>query len=155
LGDACKQNIERTHDSLLQKSGEARGHTIADLSRNLLVFPNLVINDIMGITVRTFHPLPPDYIEVTQKELAPKGERADLRALRLDSYLSFLGPGGFASPDDTEAMESCQQGFQAKGVEWTNMSRGLHHDPPRYTDEHHMRAFWRGRYVRMKARAGT
>ena len=151
FGEAAKPDIERMHDYLLQKFGEERGHTISQLSRNLLVFPNLVINDIMGITVRTFYPLAPDYMEVTQKELAPKGERADLRALRLDSYLSFLGPGGFASPDDTEAIESCQQGFQAKAVEWTNMSRGLHHNPPLYTDEHHMRAFWRGWYRRMTA----
>jgi len=151
FGEACKPDIERMHDYLLQKFGEERGHTISQLSRNLLVFPNLVINDIMGITVRTFQPLAPDYMEVTQKELAPKGERADLRAMRLDSYLSFLGPGGFASPDDTEAIESCQQGFQAKAVEWTNMSRGLHHHPAKYTDEHHMRAFWRGWYRRMTA----
>ena len=36
---------------------------------------------------------------------------------RLDSFLAFLGPGGFATPDDIEALESCQQGFRSGGVE--------------------------------------
>jgi p-cumate 2,3-dioxygenase alpha subunit len=151
FGEASKPDIERIHDYLLEKFGEERGRRMTELSRNLLVFPNLVINDIMAITVRTFNPIAPDHMEVTQKELAPKAERADLRALRLDSYLTFLGPGGFASPDDTEAMEACQQGFQAKEVEWTYVSRGFHHHPPRYTDEHHLRALWRGWYQRMTA----
>ncbi len=151
FGEASKPDIERIHDYLLEKFGEERGRRMTELSRNLLVFPNLVMNDIMAITVRTFNPIAPDHMEVTQKELVPKGERPDLKALRLDSYLTFLGPGGFASPDDTEAMEACQQGFQAKEVEWTYMSRGFHHHPPGYTDEHHMRAFWRGWYRRMRA----
>ena len=151
FGEASKPDIERIHDYLLEKFGEERGRRMTELSRNLLVFPNLVINDIMAITVRTFNPIAPDHMEVTQKELVPKGERPDLKALRLDSYLTFLGPGGFASPDETEAMEACQQGFQAKAVEWNYVARGFHHHPPGYTDEHHMRAFWRGWYRRMLA----
>ncbi|WP_261380697.1 hypothetical protein [Neobacillus bataviensis] len=27
------------------------------------------------------------------------------------SYLEFLGPGGFATPDDNEALELCQEAF--------------------------------------------
>jgi p-cumate 2,3-dioxygenase alpha subunit len=151
FGEASKPDIDRIHDHLLEKFGEERGRRMTELSRNLLVFPNLVINDIMAVTVRTFNPVAPDHMEVTQKELVPKGERPDLKALRLDSFLTFLGPGGFASPDDTEAMESCQQGFQAKAVEWNYVARGFHHHPPGPMDEHHIRAFWRGWYRRMRA----
>ena len=72
-------------------------------SRNLLIFPNLIINDIMAITIRTFFPVAPDYIEINAWALAPKDESPDNRALRLDNFLTFLGPGGFATPDDVEA----------------------------------------------------
>ena len=61
---------------------------------------------------------------------------------RLDSFLSFLGPGGLATPDDTEALESCQQGFRSGGVEWSDLSRGFHRDP-RGNDELQIRSFWR------------
>ena len=27
------------------------------------------------------------------------------------TFLEFLGPGGFATPDDNEALELCQEGF--------------------------------------------
>src|SRR5258708_13584716 len=118
FGEASKPDIERIHDYLLEKFGEERGRRMTELSRNLLVFPNLVINDIMAVTVRTFNPLASDHMEVTQKELVPKGERPDFKALRLDSFLTFLGPVRFASPDDTEAIESSQQGFQANADNW-------------------------------------
>jgi hypothetical protein len=99
-------------------------------SRNLLIFPNLIINDIMAITVRTFFPVTPDYLEINAWALAPKDETPDNRALRLDNFLTFLGPGGFATPDDVEALESCQQGFANREVEWSDMSRGMQRAQP-------------------------
>ena len=47
--------IEALRKRLIQRFGEERGLRIAELSRNMMIFPNLVINDIMAITVRTFH----------------------------------------------------------------------------------------------------
>ena len=92
---------------------------MADVNRNLLIYPNLVVNDIMAVTVRTFMPSAPDRMDVTAWELAPRDELPALRQRRLDSFLTFLGPAGFATPDDVEALESCQQGFsqRRRGVE--------------------------------------
>ena len=115
---------------------------MCDNCRNLLIYPNLVINDVQAITVRYFEPIAPDRIDVTAWELAPREESEDLFATRLDSFLSFLGPGGFATPDDVEALASCQAGFQASGVEWSDISRGMHRDA-QATDELQMRGFWR------------
>jgi phenylpropionate dioxygenase-like ring-hydroxylating dioxygenase large terminal subunit len=84
---------------------------------------DLVVNDIMAVTVRTFMPTPPGRMEVTAWEMAPHGELPQLRQRRLDSFLTFLGPAGFATPDDVEALESCQQGFNSGGVEWNDISR--------------------------------
>ena len=122
-------------------------------NRNLLIYPNLIINDIMAVTVRTFMPTATNRTEITAWQLAPVDELPELRRRRLDSFLTFLGPGGFATPDDIEALESCQQGFTSGGVEWNDVSRGMHRAPS-VTDEEQMRAFWR-RWSTQVERHGT
>src|SRR5262249_15442435 len=72
----------------------------------------------------------------------PRRERADLTAYRLESAALFLGPGGFGTPDDIEALESCQIGFGAPEVEWSDLSRGMRR-VPRSDDELAARGFWR------------
>jgi len=97
------------------KHGEARAARMADTNRNMLIFPNLVVNDIMAVTVRTFMPLSPSRMDVTAWELAPRGELPQLRQRRLDSFLTFLGPAGFATPDDVEALESASRASTPAG----------------------------------------
>jgi p-cumate 2,3-dioxygenase alpha subunit len=142
FGEAAKPEIERIRARLVERYGPERAERMASTIRNLLIYPNLVLNDIMSITVRIFWPVQPDLMEVTAWEMAPAEEREDLLARRLDSFLTFLGPGGFATPDDTEALESCQMGFRAREVEWSDISRGMHRQAINQ-DELQMRAFWR------------
>jgi benzoate/toluate 1,2-dioxygenase alpha subunit len=113
--------------------------------RNLLVFPNLIIVDlVMGCTVRTFYPLAPDYMEVTAWQIAPSDETPALRRLRMDNFLTFWGPAGLATPDDVEALERCQAGFAAWRVApWSDISRGMAKEHPNALDELQMRTFWR------------
>ena len=67
-----------------------------------------------------------------------------MRKARLASYLTFWGPGGLATPDDVEALESCQRGFAtAKELPWNDISRGMVKVQPGGTDELQMRVFWR------------
>ena len=101
-----------------------------------------LINDIMAVTVRTMFSPAPDRVDVTAWELAPQDEPQALRDRRLDSFLTFLGPGGFATPDDVEALESCQQGFSSGGVEWNDISRGMGRGAMA-NDEEQMREYWR------------
>jgi phenylpropionate dioxygenase-like ring-hydroxylating dioxygenase large terminal subunit len=112
---------------------------MCDLNRNMLIYPNLIINDIMAVTVRTFMPTSATAMTVTAWEAAPRDELPEVRQRRLDSFLTFLGPGGFATPDDIEALESCQQGFASGGVEWNDISRGMGRSP-QATDEEQMPA---------------
>jgi hypothetical protein len=63
--------------------------------------------------------------------------------VRLDNFLTFLGPGGFATPDDVEMLETCQRGFLNREVAWSDISRGMKSEHPAITDELQMRAFWR------------
>lgn len=143
-GEAKKAALQALYRHLVDRFGTERAYKIAKVSRNLLIFPNLIINDIMSITVRTFFPLAPDYIEITAWALAPRGESAEDRALRLDNFLTFLGPGGFATPDDVEMLEACQRGYAAvREVEWSDISRGMKRHQPLATDELQMQVFWR------------
>jgi p-cumate 2,3-dioxygenase subunit alpha len=101
-----------------------------------------VLNDIMAVTIRTFFPLAPGFMEVTAWELAPAEESGERLARRLHNFLEFLGPGGFATPDDIEALDSCQIGFAADGVAWSDLSRGMAREA-HVDDELQMRSFWR------------
>jgi p-cumate 2,3-dioxygenase subunit alpha len=142
FGEHARQEIAALRAGLVGKYGPERASRMADVNRNLLIYPNLVVNDIMAITVRTFMPSAPDRMDVTACEMAPRDELPALRQRRLDSFLTFLGPAGFATPDDLEALESCQQGFRSGGVEWNDISRGMDR-VPQANDEAQMRAFWR------------
>ncbi len=153
FGEDARTEIDRLRADLVARHGEERAHTMAEVNRNLLIYPNLIINDIMAVTVRTFYPPAPDAVDVTAWELAPVNELPTLRQRRLDSFLTFLGPGGFATPDDVEALESCQQGFAGGGVEWNDISRGMGR-PPMANDEEQMRAFWRRWQHQMGCRRG-
>lgn len=142
FGEHARGEIERLRAELVDRYGEERAHRMAEVNRNMLIYPNLVVNDIMAVTVRTMFPAAPDRVDVTAWQLAPADELPTLRRRRLDSFLTFLGPGGFATPDDIEALESCQQGFAGGGVEWNDISRGMGRGPVA-NDEAQMRAFWR------------
>jgi p-cumate 2,3-dioxygenase alpha subunit len=91
---------------------------------------------------RQVWPLGPDQVEVVQTDLVPADESEELRAFRMEWSRAFLGPGGLATPDDVEALESCQAGFAAVEHEWSDVSRGMHRQP-QANDELQMRGFWR------------
>jgi p-cumate 2,3-dioxygenase alpha subunit len=142
--------ITRVRDALIARYGEARGQQMAELSRFIIIFPNLIFQDTLsGFRLRQICPTAPDRMDVVQWELVPPNERADLRAYRMEFSLTFLGPGGFATPDDVEALESCQAGFRSGGVEWSEISRGMHREPLD-DDEMQMRTFWRQWHAMMQ-----
>jgi len=154
-GEEAKVEIDAIYARLVERFGEERARKMARYARNLLVFPNLVINDIMSLTIRTFQPVAVDYMEVNAWAIAPSeevGKPAMQR--RLSNFLEFLGPGGFATPDDVEALESCQRAFGAwREAGWNDLSLGFGATPDDLRGdtlaEVPQRAFWRGWRSRM------
>lgn len=143
-GEDAKAEIDQKYDRLVARYGADRARRMATCSRNLLIFPNLVINDIMSITVRCFQPVSVDYMEVNVWSLSP-AEEAGTPAMsrRLTNFLEFLGPGGFATPDDIEALESCQRAFGAwREAPWNDLSKGFGQAEGDIMDELPQRAFW-------------
>ena len=157
-GEEARLEIEAIYDRLVARYGAERAHRMAKCARNLLIFPNLVLNDIMSITVRTFQPVAPDYMDVTVWSLAPREEFGKpALARRLTNFLEFLGPGGFATPDDIEALESCQRAAAAaREAPWNDLSKGFDaHGSDKVgdtKDELPQRAFWRGWQSRLRER---
>lgn len=142
-GEEARIEIERIHAGLVERFGAERAHRMAHNTRNLLIFPSLVINDIMSVTLRTFQPVATDFMEISAWAIAP-AEEAGKPAMkrRLTNFLEFLGPGGFATPDDIEAFESCQRAYgAAREAPWNDLSKGFGQEPSA-TDELPQRVFW-------------
>src|SRR5699024_9630987 len=95
----------------VERIGEEHANRIANYNRNIIILPNLVIKHIMAINARTFYPTSSGYMEVSGYSFAPKGEDEKHRLARNNNFLEFLGPGGFATPDDNEALELCQEAY--------------------------------------------
>jgi hypothetical protein len=98
-------------------------------------------------------PVSPHLTEISAWALAPLDEPPEASALRLKTLVSFIGPGGLATPDDLEAQEAIQRGITATagddrdGVDWNDVSRGMADEaagaPLRTIDEAGIRHFWR------------
>lgn len=142
-GEDGKARLDAIYRKLAHRFGPERATRMTLTNRNLHIFPNLVINDIMAITVRTFYPTAPNAMSINAWALAPGDEAPVDRQTRLFNFLEFLGPGGFATPDDIEALEQCQAGFaNRREVGWNDISKGMGKNVPSYDDEAQMRGFW-------------
>jgi p-cumate 2,3-dioxygenase alpha subunit len=95
-----------------------------------------------------FQPESVNTMRVTAWAVGPKDEIPLLRKIRLDNFLTFLGPAGFATPDDNEMLELAQRGVESTPVQWSDISRGMNADGDiltsagPWTDENQMRAYW-------------
>jgi benzoate/toluate 1,2-dioxygenase alpha subunit/2,4,5-trichlorophenoxyacetic acid oxygenase 1 len=87
--------------------------------RNLTIFPNLQVIDILSAQVRTWRPLAPNKTEMVSHCLAPVGESPSARAIRIRNYEDFFNPTGLASSDDNVMYEFCQSGYEAEQAGYT------------------------------------
>jgi len=148
FGEAAKPRIEAVKQRLVERLGSERAERVAEHQRNLIVFPNLVINDNIGLSVRTVFPTSPSRLSAYIWALGTRDEDPLLRQVRLDNYLTFVGPGGFATPDDFEAFALCQRGTEHSPGGWSDISKGMQADEDflvarsDFTDEAQMRAWW-------------
>jgi p-cumate 2,3-dioxygenase subunit alpha len=147
-GPEVKKEIDAKRAWLAQRFGKERADFIADVQKNLVIFPNLVINDNVGMIIRTIEPTSASTMRVNSWALGPTDESDELRAIRLDNFVSFLGPSGFGSADDIEMLELCQRGIEHSPVEWNELSKGMNGAEDSRVevcgpdDEGHMRAYW-------------
>ena len=73
FGEDAKDDIRKIKDDLIARHGQEKALRMCEKSRNMVIFPNLVINDIMAVTIRAFQPTGPGGMDVTAWEMAPGG----------------------------------------------------------------------------------
>ena len=56
FGEEARDEIETIRAQLIAKHGKERSSEMTDLTRNLLIFPNLIINDGAALTIRQCWP---------------------------------------------------------------------------------------------------
>jgi p-cumate 2,3-dioxygenase alpha subunit len=145
------EEMRQSREALVRRFGPEKARMVEGGAGNYLIFPNLMIIDGWRV-FRTFYPTTPDYMEINGWACLPKDDPPALRKARLDWYLAFQGPGGFATPDDVEGLEGCQMGFAThKEVEWSDISRGMKGNLAGGPGELQMRVFWREWHARMTA----
>ena len=145
--------VRALRQRLDERFGAERSRVMCETSRFLIIFPNVAFQDTQsGFRIRQIWPISADRMSVMQWELVPRNEQEALAARRRESSVTFLGGGGFGTPDDIEALESCQLGFRAGAPEWSDMSRGMQR-VARSDDELTARGFWREWHARMMGRA--
>ena len=149
MGEGVREEIEAKRAEVIGRLGEERGNLVCNTHRNMVIFPNSVINDQQSVLIRSILPLSHNRMLVRAWTMGPVDESEKLREIRLQNMLSFLGPGGFATPDDVAMLELAQRGYEATDVEWNDFSKGFGPEEKtarggldNYNNELQMRAYW-------------
>ena len=121
---AAAPDFERAED-LARDHGTAKRNWMFNM-RNLTIFPNLQIAENASSQMRVIWPIAHDLTEMQTWCIAPRGEGAAARALRIRQYEDFFNPTGMATPDDTVCYEEAQIGMAEQDRPWLQgHARGL------------------------------
>lgn len=112
-------------EKVTRRVGETRAKWMF-YTRNLLIFPNLQLLENASLQIRVNRPLGAGKTEITTYCIAPKGESAAARTLRIRQYEEFFNPSGLATPDDAVIFEDCSAAQKSELVDWQQgYMRGL------------------------------
>jgi p-cumate 2,3-dioxygenase alpha subunit len=139
----AKEAAEDVRARLEEIHGKEYAAQLCDDEFNMLIFPNLAVNDHFSTNIRFLEPDGVGRMKANSWSLGPKEEPDVLREIRRKNFINFLGPGGLATPDDAEALVHCQKGYFNYPDRWNELSRGLKEETPVDTDELNLRVFWR------------
>lgn len=109
--------LSMVRDELEARVGPVRAKWM-NYVRNITAFPNAQFAENASLQLRIWRPLAPDLTEMRTFCLAPVGEPAEARRLRIRQYEEFFNPSGLATPDDITNYEDCQRGMQAANIAW-------------------------------------
>jgi benzoate/toluate 1,2-dioxygenase alpha subunit len=113
---AAQADFERAED-LAKAHGAAKRNWMFNM-RNLTIFPNLQVAENASSQMRVIRPIAHNLTEMQTWCIAPRGEGAKARALRIRQYEDFFNPTGMATPDDTVCYEEAQLGMAEQERPW-------------------------------------
>lgn len=110
-------------ESMQRKYGDQLSRVLG-LARDphLQIWPSM---QLIGVHIRTIHPLAPDLTEVRLYVTRVVGAGEAINEARISAHERFYGPAGFGQPDDCEMFERNQVGLQCELNPWLNLERGL------------------------------
>jgi benzoate/toluate 1,2-dioxygenase alpha subunit len=112
-------------DRVRARVGDERAQWMLNF-RNLVVFPNLQLADSESLLLRVIRPISVDQTEMRLYCLAPVGEPAEARTMRIRQHEDFFNVSGLATPDDAVIYEDCQFGYGAREVKFQQaFARGM------------------------------
>jgi len=121
---SAQPDFERAEE-LARLHGVAKRNWMFNM-RNLTIFPNLQVAENASSQMRVIRPIAPNLTEMQTWCLAPRGESAKARTLRIRQYEDFFNPTGMATPDDTVCYEEAQFGMAEQQRPWLQgHARGL------------------------------
>jgi benzoate/toluate 1,2-dioxygenase alpha subunit len=118
-----RPNFE-SRETFVKKYGEDIAKWMNGRIRNLMLFPSVFLMDQTSTQLRIVRPIAVDRTEVTTYCIAPVGESARARTVRIRQYEDFFNASGMATPDDLTEFENCQIGFARGPGRLNDMSRG-------------------------------
>jgi hypothetical protein len=143
-----KQTFDDYQNAMTRNYGEARaGKIMAEGPPHFCIFPNIIF------ILNQFRVIQPVSVNETVIYYYPtllKDAPEEINRRRLAETYLIHGPAGRVAPDDFEAYERNQIGFQAQINEWLVLRRGLHRETNENgsmsgheTDETTQRGIWR------------
>jgi phenylpropionate dioxygenase-like ring-hydroxylating dioxygenase large terminal subunit len=134
--------------AMIGRYGEDRAdQIIAEGPPHFCIFPNLIF--ILN-QFRVIQPVSVNHTIISYYPTLLKGAPEEINQRRLAETYLIHGPAGRVAPDDFEAYERNQTGFQARVNEWLLLQRGLHRETRdngtvsgHETDETTQRGIWR------------
>jgi phenylpropionate dioxygenase-like ring-hydroxylating dioxygenase large terminal subunit len=143
-----KEAFAEYRAAMVSHYGEARGdQIIAEGPPHFCIFPNIIF------ILNQFRVIQPVSVNETVIYYYPtllKGAPEEMNQRRLAETYLVHGPAGRVAPDDFEAYERNQTGFEARINEWLVLRRGLHREvrengciAGHETDETTQRGLWR------------
>jgi benzoate/toluate 1,2-dioxygenase alpha subunit len=125
-------------EAVAQRVGPVRANWMLGV-RNLSIFPNVQFAENISLQMRVIRPLAPDLTEMQIYCMAPRGESAEARTIRIRQYEDFFNSTGLATPDDLKVYEQCQDGYRAWSVsDLQGYHRGMtkvREGPDEYADQ--------------------
>ncbi|HEX3409350.1 MAG TPA: aromatic ring-hydroxylating dioxygenase subunit alpha [Candidatus Binataceae bacterium] len=121
-----KSAHEEFRAALAKRHGAERADRIlAEGGPHFCIFPNLIL--ILN-QLRVIQPVSVDETVIYYYPTLLKGAPDEVNQRRLSETYLVHGPAGRVAPDDFEAYERNQMGFEARVNEWLVLRRGLHRE---------------------------
>ena len=105
-------------------AADALGIAIGSEERNARSTTRRLIAENASSQLRVIRPIAANLTEMQTWCIAPRGESAQARALRIRQYEDFFNVSGMGTADDLEEFRACQAGYAGIAAQWNDMSRG-------------------------------